>query len=861
MSSMNKKISTVLLLLLSFAGLQAQTLQGTVLEAGSEAPVAFALVVALETEDLTETAEDGRFLLEGSFQPPFTLRVLSDQHATFDLVVENWPETELVIILTPLAVDMGAIEALAQRSAVKTSGSVDARQIRTTATGNDPFALVDRLPDVINPSQPALDNDFTAARMQLENALGSPVFSLINPFHYRGLPYYANAYFLNMRMPLFFQYYSFTGAMLNSTVPSNALAGMDMYGNGREPALGPGAGLLSSMRFRAPRATLDQEIYLTTLAAGYVLDWGAADEQTGLMLSVRKSLFEFTWIPIVVALNSKYQWYLPFMDNSRMLGFILHPGTIDAQLHFYHVLNDRHTLSLDFVNASGYTDFGFELLVDNPLQPQAAPHFMDVTFQHLNQQTGLDLIWEYTPDLDTLWRFSVYDMLGWTGRKFTDTWLGGEEQAISYDYPLNDLGAVVDFAWTGQLLKAAAGLSGRYLYGWYTRNSESHPDMGRTVGADIPPTLGLQTGEVSAWIKGGFVLPNFELEAAVRGDWFESIESSSFIDQLRFSPSLHLYYFPWDRHSLHFGTALRYDRFDYITRHMFISQQGIELATGDDEEGIPETIDERYVQEKPARVVSAELEYSYEADALVVRAAGYGLYGDELSGFDFQSFYVSTDGQVDTINGDIFNGSVSGGDAGFKEALKLWSAGTSLTLLLQEENRGLDIVYSWGMSRYYVIKKSDTPPVWVIPNSDTTHTIKLYGNYTSRNLWDFGSTLRVHVGVPQTPNRVDEVFTEWDGSLVTVFSPVPDSVNKLRDYMPRFAWDFKITKRFVQPHYDWELYLDVANVFSFPRYKGPKAKVKDFVEAKTADRSYDWTPVSWTDFPNMRIDLGLRFRF
>lgn len=834
--------------------LAGQTISGTVVDRTNGRSIPWILVVALDTEDIAETDENGSFELIGDFNFPLAIRVISDQHQTLDIVLEAFPAGPLRLQLEPLFVDLGTIEAVAQRSAVRTSGAVDSRQIRTTATGNDPFALVDRVPEVINPSQTALDNDFGIARLQLEDALGSSVFSMLNPFHFRGLPYYANAYFISLQMPLFFQYYSFVGVMLSSVVPSPVLAGIDMYGNGRDAAVGPGAGLLSSMRFREPRATFIQEWYLTTLAAGFVLDWGNQDETSGLVLAVRKSLFEFSWIPLVVLLNSRYQWYVPSLSTAKMLNFVLHPGTLDAQLRYYRHFGDTGRLTLDFVNATGYTDFGFELLVGGVSDTK--PLFLDMKYRHLNLQTGINLLWEQYHGPEWTLRYGLYDILSWTGRTYIDAWLGGETLRIGYNYPLNDAGLRFSADWRKESFSASFGLTGRLLYGWYERRADADPIMNRRVAEDIPPRKGLETFETASWLKLAYSNSFLEIEPALRLDWYEVVAGDSFLDKLRLSPSLQVYIFPADRHSVHAGVALRHDRFDYITRHMFLSQQGMRVGTPQGEEGIPpDTIDQRYVQTVPARVFSGEVEYSYESAPLVLKVGAYGLTGDQLSGFDFQSFYVSTEGQ----GGGFLSGSVSQADGGFKAAHRLWSAGVSLTALLQSANKGLDVVYSWGMSRYFVTKKEGQDPVWVVPNSDTAHTVKLYGYYLGSSGWDFGSTLRVHVGIPQTPNQVDAVYTDWDGTRRAVFSPVPDKVNTLRDYMPRFAWDFKISKTFVKPVW-WQLYLDVANVFSFPRYAGPAVNEVGFVERKTGDRTYDWTPVKIESFPDMRIDLGVRLK-
>ncbi|GAB6088904.1 hypothetical protein [Spirochaeta dissipatitropha] len=842
-------------------GLEALEIRGSLVDAQSGEPVAWALVVILETEELTESEEDGSFVLFSEIEGQISLRIISDQHLTMDVQLDNIPASPLKIELSPLAVDMGSIEATARRSNVRSSGAVDEGQIRSTATGDNPFALVDRMPDVTVPSQPALDNDHTSAVFQLDNALGSQVFSMINPFHYRGLPYYANAYYLNMQLPLFYQYYSFAGAMLNSIVPSRVVAGMDMFGNGRNPSIGPGAGLLSSMRLREPYKTLEQELYFTSLAAGYILDWGSESGTTGLLFSIRKSLFEFTFIPLVVVLNSRYQWYLPADVDGAPLGFTLLPGTIDAQLKFYHEINEQNRIEIDALNASGYTRLGFEVY-DGGVN-YSSIYYVDMGFRHLNQQSGILASWTRKHNENLNLKFSLYDIFSWTGRGIWEKWIGGERYETSYNYPLNDAGASLSAEYTYGPATIFTGLSGRYLLGWYERHSHMDEVMYYTPPQDVPPKKGLETGEVAFWFHPLISIGKFDIEPGLRLDWYETIQADTIFDQIRLSPSLHLYYFPKDQHSFHLGAAMRSDRFDYLTRHLFVSQQGMNVGSESEAEGqiIPDRIDDRYVQSEPSRVFSAELEYLFEGTDQQFSAAFHGLHADRLSGFDFQSFHVGSPGFTRSKDGYFFTGSVSEEDAGFREAHKLWSAGVNLSGRIISDTKGFDASYSWAMTRYLVSKQKDAAPEWIVPNSDTSHTIKLYGYFITSKLWEFGNTLRVHIGIPQTPNKIIGIYDGWEeGKTYIAFSPIPDSVNSLRDYMPRFGYDFKISKTFLKPTF-WELYLDVANVISFPRYSSPAGRTIGFRERNTLDRKYDWSIVSWADFPSMRIDLGLRIRF
>ncbi len=842
----------------------ALPLKGWVLDSGAKKPVAYAVVIILETESTADTAEDGSFLLDAPDYFPFTVRVLSDMYVPRNLSVFSSVDDPFTILLESLTVDMGMIEATAQRSGVKESTHVDTAQVKTISTGNDPFALVDRAPDVSSPSQPALDNDFNASKKQLEQALGAPILGLLNPFHYRGLPFYANTYFIEAKIPLFFQYYSFSGNVMSSIFPSSILSGMEMYGNGRKPAVGPGAGLLSSLEIKEPAGSIKQEIYASTLATGYSLEGGAKDGSSGFMMTVRKSLFEFVVSPIIAMLNSEYYWFGKELMGNEPLKFTLQPGTVDAFMHLFKKIPGDQIITLTAFNASGYTKLDFEGIAPGGT-------YTNVFFGNLNQESGLSADWLWKPDATSSLDLTIYDVLAWTSKSNGQKLLGGEEFSSDFDYPLNDLGGRLEYEASMGSLNLEAGMSGRFLMGWFERTQVAHPLLAGLIEKDHVFDSGLKTGEVSAWLDPSLTFGKFELEPGVRLDFMPLIGSGHFYDDIRASPSLHIFYYPEDGQTLHLGGAMRFDRFDYLTRHAFIAERGVAITTFPATDGAAassETIDDRFVQKYPSRVFSVESEYTLEKNSYVLKASAYGLYADKLSGFDFQSFFVAAGDEALEERG---NASIL--DAGFKSADAMWSSGASAEYSVKASKpdgkpaASLDISYSFGVARYHADMKGNGNFTWIVPNSDTSHTVKVYGYLSTRKNWNFGATLKTFIGIPQTPNESTGITTglKSKGSEIVQYNivayrPIEGATNTLRDYMPRFGFDFKVAKEF-KGRVDWEIFLDAANVLSFPRYVGPNTDVAGFRETSPRDRTYSWVPFSLGNLPSMRIDLGVCFRF
>jgi len=78
--------------------------------------------------------------------------------------------------------------------------------------------------------------------------------------------------------------------------------------------------------------------------------------------------------------------------------------------------------------------------------------------------------------------------------------------------------------------------------------------------------------------------------------------------------------------------------------------------------------------------------------------------------------------------------------------------------------------------------------------------------------------------------------------------------------MPRLNIDFKTAYRFGTDAH-WELFLNVANLLSFPHYVKPISKTVGFEEQSMFDREYTWWPIWLYGLMEARVDLGLKVTF
>jgi hypothetical protein len=831
-------------LALGIAG--AESIRGKVVEKGSGTPLPLVYVTVPGTELVAETADDGTFALEGLPAGAFALKVISETHATADLKFDSAPATEILIELEALSVEMDAIKVVGQRDTIKTTRTVTEEQIRNTSTGGDPFALVERSPDVVSMTNPALENDVQAARDELTRAMDVPVMKLINPFAFRGLPYYSNAYFMERYLPLFFQYYSLSGIMISSIVPADILGGMEMYGWGRDPSLGPGNGLLSTFDIAEPAtAKVNWTVYLSALATGIVLKVPIMGDRGGLSLSLRKSLYEITWIPLVIELNDIYKWFpVPGIGDSVAMDFTIFPGNVDAYLHFFLEPDARNRIALDLFNATGYTTLDFAVLDRSG--------FFDFSYSDTSMETGGGLMWEARPTPSFLTRIKAYDVLSLQGHADIQKMLGGETSEVSYEYPLNDVGGGVDVeAGLGEAFRIAAGASARNIQAWYLRTRSADPIFGTMGHNDAARDNSLGTWEASGFAKATIDLGGLELEPSVRADYFPLIGSPIWYANLRGSPMLQAYWFFAPGQSLHAGGGMRYDRFDYFTRHTFESERGLREL---DANGATVTIDDSYVQKFPSRLFSADADYSLESGPFSLRLGAYYGYVDELSGFDFQTYYAKSDAA--TADGQT----PAGGTTGFKAATALWSLGANLDVGMKWPNASLDFLYNYGMVRFYADREGKGAYEWIVPKSDVTHTVKVFGHWDPNANWSLDGTLKALVGIPAAQHRVTAAATDpASGFTSIIFETIPGTESQFRDYMPRFTFDFKILFRLSHDP-ALEFYSDIANLISFPRYLQPAVKTVGFEEKTWLDREYDWSPIYWGNLLYMKLDIGCRLK-
>jgi hypothetical protein len=839
-----------MILLAGAALAQGATLKGRVIESGSGKPIPYAYVVQGDGAAAGETDAQGYFSLELSGPGPYAIRVVTETHKARDIVYQAIPAEAVVIEIDALSVDLGVVEAVADRESLKASRSLDEKQVEQTATGGNPFALVERAPDVVDVASPALENDVYAARQELSKAMDVPVLLLANPFNYRGLPYYSNAYFMERLIPLFYQYYTFSGAMISSIVPADVLGGMDMYGNGRDPALGPGNGLLSTFSIIEPeKGEFSWTLYLSALAAGLVMEIPLFSDSAGLTFSIRKSLYDITWIPLAIELNKVYQIFPGIgVGDALELDFSIFPGNVDAYVHFWARPDSMNRVTVDLLDATGYTTLVYETL-------GRYNSYSNFIYSDVVHESGGGLSWECSPDPKLGLKLDAYDILSLLRKENSQTMLGGEKWGTVYSYPLNDLGGGLSAQYApGDSLLFSMGAGGRWLKGWYERERNADPIYHMTDWSSVFRDTGLDTWEASGYAKANIDLGAFEIEPSVRLDYFPVIETADGMKRLRASPMLQLFYYPSQAHSFHLGGGMRYDRFDYFTRNSFLAEQGLRLHDGGNV-----TIDDSYVQKTPSRLFGVEADYSFKGKPSSLRVGAYYDYVDELSGFDYQTYTAESSDSLGGLWSEM--GSTATDTAGMKTTKALWSLGGNLDYGLAIGKNSVGALYNMGVVRFLADVNVDGNYVWIAPKSDVTHVVKVFGHWEPNALWSLDGTLKALIGIPASRHKVDAAYvSDLDGTTSISFSDVKGSIYSFKDYMPRFTFDFKILFR-TDSKPAVECYADIANLISFPRYARPDSDAVGFEEQSTGDRRYDWAPIHWANILSMKLDIGFRLKY
>ena len=834
--------------------IRAFDFSGRVREADSGGPVADATVVIIELDRVQTTNERGEFLFTGLERESFSVGVYAEGFEE-KVIKTGRRSSPLTISVEKLLFQMD-VEVQEQRSAPTGSETISRDEIKSTPKGGDAFEVINRAPGVTKMESGTLGRDITMAKRSIEATLDFPLFSLLNTTSYRSLPYFCNVNSLDAYIPLSFIYYPLPNDALSiSVLPPGVLDGMELQLAGDRPALGPGSGLLTVARPangipKAPELSVATSMIAASFAARVPL--GPSSYLVG---SIRKSLVEFTLIPLAALISrSIYNTDFPPMLDVAEEAKILY-GFGDLYLRYGNEVSTRLSFEVDLFSAAGYESWVDEG-VGTDYYGATARAYLRTDDLQLNQQTGggLRVVAKPGENLrllvglsDVFFSANIHDLLRYES---------GEGAETTQQFPLNTLslrGELSDRL--SDRVTVTGGLAGRYLYGNFSHAQSSAEILKYYYPVVETKGSGFSNFEVDGFLEPSILFGNLKIEPSVRLDYF------SFTGTLHASPFLKLAWAPSKHHSLELTGGMRVDRIEYISNLLFKSEAEAKKEIAEDaaeNTGYPSPGDyadygapsEDYLIDSPAVLYSAESRYIYSANELEVSGDLYGLLLDNLSGFNFQTQQIMSYGNM------ILSGQQNQLD--FQNCDRMFSLGGYLQL--KRRSKGFDFTgnYQVALSRYRDKASGD----WVIPNSDITNMVKTYFHIAMLDHLGIDLNINAAIGVPDTPSRRLSYGSSVSSSDIAdlPYEPILDQYNTLRDWMPRFTvnfmtdWKWKWGKR---SKADARVFLDLVNVFSFPRYVGPKSSEPGFEEKSWRDRSYNWVPIDPRSITNMKLDAGI----
>jgi hypothetical protein len=829
---------------------------GRVVEAARGAPVAAAMVAIVETDAVTDADTEGRFSLPVPGPGAYTIAAGADGFEESKTAFTAPVEGALTIQLQRVSFSMD-IQVSEPRQKTTPTRTITKEEIQKTPTGGDPFEAVNREPGVVKVESGILDKGFGMLRMALASALGFDQFAFIQPFSYRSLPDYSNAFFLEGYIPLpFLTYPSISNAFSMSIFPEAVVQSLELYGGGVEPSVGPGAGLVTNADVTPPRPDAVRWGWQASLLGAEAQALFPVLGRSTLSLSLRKSYYEYTWLPLLFLADRAFGWrvfYDPFGENLKTE---VSPGSGDLLIHYDGPIGDAHRISADVAACLSYTHF----LLDRVLPSgDGGDHtVMNTDSLYLVTAAGVSWAWTIAPGLRNTLR--AFDSL-YTTR--TDSGMGyfsGEYYDESSSYPYNLAGAS-DTVWFSPAprLECDLGAEARHVYGAFEHRVDVSDHTFIDWEARDLRGQALSALEGSLWCDATWDLKPWVLRPSLRLDWFsKALGSADDPTGLRASPLLTATWFPDDANEIVISVGQRGDRFDYFDWILFTAAQGKELQ-GFWVSSQKSVIDQKYLMESPARLSAAQATWRIQRPGLKLGVLAYGYWMDQMSGFNFQSFKTSeqslayTDASVSVEGTEAENQ-----DVGYQDADRMYSTGTSISGTFTWGGVELTCLYTLGYSRIHL----GGTDAWMAPNSDITNYLKLYLHLPLGKRWSWDLNANAACGIPATPSMLtyyEESSAIADGGPLETWVAVQDRYNQMRDWMPRVTVNFKTEFAF---NSSYTLFLDVANLLSLVHYEGPDpAKVAvGGIETSWLDRRYTLLNVDMDYLLNVKVDFGLRYR-
>ena len=855
-----KKAALITITIFSIFSLYAENITGIIINSSTAEPVTFAIIVLIEMDIISESNENGNFEFQDIEPGEYTLLVMADGYPEAEYPV--FSETDNIISLKESLIEMEEIVVIEERFEEEAALSLDKSMMEDMSSGGDPFLLINTKEDVLLIENRGEQNAAVSARDELDELFGIPVFKYKVLFNYHGLPYYANSFYYDSYIPLNFLSYSFftmpstenfqASPIVISIFPIGILSSMDMYGPGRSIRMGTGSGLATSATLPSVISEQPEFSIETSMFQLNLLSKIKFTENLDLLVSVRKSFLEYTWIPLlwIIAKEINRQYggdYFPTFLDEHLL-----PGFADGISRLIWRPSRDHTVFTDLFIAAGYTDVFLELLTPG----QLSSRYSMALINYLNIQIGSGIKWEWDPGDKLINQFAVYNLyyLNSSTSNFQD--IVGRGTHSTSGYPLNEVGFRNDFDFkSSESTEILATVLGRFLYGDYLYNYINDIDP-EGVKEDSRKGVPIYEWEFSAYTGINYFLNSFTFNPGVRADFFTLIKSDNHVDKLRFSPVLNIEYDPGEIWKLHFSGGMSYDRFDYS--EILPMRAAIEVEPNEEDllSGRRLIIDDDFEKKIPARLFFGELDFTVIPEEWELSGGIFGHYMDDLSGVNLQSMQSETVEIIDPAD-NLFTDSQE--QISMVPTDRLYSLGFHGRFVRYFGDNFLTIGYNYCFSRYGEEDKN----TWIIPNNDIHHTVKTSTHIVLFNHWGIDFTINTTIGRPVTPNIVTEVYTDNNAEFFGIpvnsnsWEAVNEKYNEFYDYMPHFTWSLKTDFRWKPFGGDAKIFIDISNLFSFPTYSGPNIDEVGFVETSWLDRGYDWNPFSLLQLANARINAGV----
>ncbi len=767
-------------------------LKGIVKNKSDNRPVENANVVIVELDLIQLTDSEGNFTFRNIKQGKYSLVIIAAGYKEKKISVSLNSNGQLDISLEPLVIEMQKISVVAKKSEEEslTASIFDKDEIDNLPTGGNPYNPINLVPGIVF-SGTIIENTSTVISSDLPASNFYPFtdanlkFSVLG-----GESDWNNFYYDYIKLP--YSFHPFGIPFPRSVIPEQLDYSLLTYMGSNPVTKGPGIGGLFIIKPSPEVPRKNRVIISPSLSYLDIYTERKFSEKVGLILSLRKSMFEYT--------------YFPVFKEQNMINNSVNAGNGDMLARLY-LENDNSIVLFDLLGF--YDFFGQDLTTQPEGSSRSILYFIStgikwdlLLMKGLKNQMYIYFSSSAQERMDNNWDDIKQSFVLGKQIKINFNSLVGSDELF---FPITDM-----VSWrTGIRIKYNI-LSALYS----TKKIEN-----------IEEEVLVYDEDRDEWVSVDGELKSY-------GTDYKDALSLAIIDPYFYSRLI----FKTGNANLVFGSGVSWLPLQNVWRFSLESEGDITFAdnivTGVRLGWSPASINEiAYMQNElneklfNSQNASSLDDFPISASSIlffkwfpnansIIEFQPYFAWYYNLSGLIYETSYKTT---LDYSGKPVFPNT----DKGFSTGIDIsWDNNIDTRFKYY-------FVYSLSWTRYLVKDIG-----WVDANTDIRHTFK--NSFFFRPIKNFliGSNFLIFFDKPFTPYKV----TDSDGDGIGD-SLVPEKLNSARDLIPRFKLDFQIKWDFNLFNGTGSLFMNTANLLAFvnPVLSGIKKDKETTIGASTKD--------------------------